>query len=418
MSSVRQRKTSIPLLCSLHTDKRLEYYCEQCKQLICGQCMMDKHRTHKNIGFALDFLESHIYSLEQQVIPATDKSVAQANKALTEIESDAKELQNAEEYANESIREYFEKVRSLLAQREEELLNEVLNEAQQKRKAISRIRGDVEKARDSVQKCRDTIAEMENKRANDIRIFLEEDHIKTQMQSAIQEVNAVTGKVSKRTIIPPPFPDDKFEESIKLLGALPHLTTRHTVHSLEFTRLQSRSLDLDVTTEKIPLTTDAKPPVPIRRHQNGKDSPSPNISPMRREAYRNASSEIRQPILEFGSKTLSGTSLRSKKQEVFPCGVCIGKNNTIIVTNARLHSFCVLTSTGKCIDLVGQEGRGDGQFVQPTAVITDADGNIIVSDLSPRIQKFSPSGMQLYVCTYSITLRMGSLYNNYYLAWA
>ena len=80
-------------------------------------------------------------------------------------------------------------------------------------------------------------------------------------------------------------------------------------------------------------------------------------------------------------------------QNVLPCGVCIGGNNTIIITDSRNHCMRILALTGKCLDVFGSEGKGDGQFVLPNAVAVDTFGNILVVDKdAPRIQKFSPSG--------------------------
>ena len=106
--------------------------------------------------------------------------------------------------------------------------------------------------------------------------------------------------------------------------------------------------------------------------------------------------EIIEPILEIGPRSIGGAFFRTVTKEVLPCGVCSGKNNTIVVADIRSSCFTVLTNTGKCLEVIGTEGKGDGQFVEPTAVCMDSEGCIIVADKAlRRVQKFAPSGEQV-----------------------
>ena len=51
--------------------------------------------------------------------------------------------------------------------------------------------------------------------------------------------------------------------------------------------------------------------------------------------------------------------------------------------------------------MVGSEGRGDGQFLEPTAAAVDSDGNLIVVDKeAAKVQKFTCSGECMYMYTY------------------
>lgn len=61
-------------------------------------------------------------------------------------------------------------------------------------------------------------------------------------------------------------------------------------------------------------------------------------------------------MLEIGPKNLSGSLFRSLTEEVFPCGVCSGADNTIVVTDVRNHNIRILTTTGE----LGGVGEGWG----------------------------------------------------------
>ena len=115
----------------------------------------------------------------------------------------------------------------------------------------------------------------------------------------------------------------------------------------------------------------------------------PSTPRMRREY----TIEILEPVVEIGPRSIGGAFFRTVTKEVLPCGVCSGKNNTIIVADIRSSSITILTNTGKCLEVIGTEGKGDGQFIEPTSVTTDSDGCILVADKGQlRVQKFAASG--------------------------
>ena len=69
----------------------------------------------------------------------------------------------------------------------------------------------------------------------------------------------------------------------------------------------------------------------------------------------------------------------------------------LLIINKMYNQLCFLL-TGKCLEVVGTEGKGDGQFYQPTAAAVDADGNLLVIDKeAARVQKFSCSGECRYL---------------------
>lgn len=125
--------------------------------------------------------------------------------------------------------------------------------------------------------------------------------------------------------------------------------------------------------------------------------------------------EIVQPVFEIGPRNIGGAYYRTVSKEVLPCGVCSGRNNTIIVADIRSSSITILTNTGKCLEVVGTEGRGDGQFIEPTAVFTDNEGFILVADKGlHKVQKFAASGES--ACTGLYCLSRAVFYwehNNY-----
>ncbi len=60
-------------------------------------------------------------------------------------------------------------------------------------------------------------------------------------------------------------------------------------------------------------------------------------------------------------------------------------------SNQRIQKF---TGAGTYLTQWGSNGSGDGQFLGPVAVATDAAGNVYVTD-NQRVQKFTGAGAYL-----------------------
>ena len=98
-----------------------------------------------------------------------------------------------------------------------------------------------------------------------------------------------------------------------------------------------------------------------------------------------------EPVSTIGTKNLIGPN---NHITAYPFGVCSPCEGFLLATDTKHHLYRVITSTGKCLETVGCEGKGDGQFTEPKGITVDKDGNILVVDgKNPgRIQKFSPVG--------------------------
>ena len=73
-----------------------------------------------------------------------------------------------------------------------------------------------------------------------------------------------------------------------------------------------------------------------------------------------------------------------------PVGIVLDQNENIIVVeqfNNRVHK---ISPEGKSLNLIGKEGSGPGEFLNPRGIAIDKDDNIYVVDTgNNRIQKFS-----------------------------
>lgn len=77
-----------------------------------------------------------------------------------------------------------------------------------------------------------------------------------------------------------------------------------------------------------------------------------------------------------------------------PWGVCVNKNNDIIVADRRNNRIQVFSSDGTFKFKFGSRGTNNGQFDLPAGIAVDSHSRIIVVDKdNHRVQVFSQTGV-------------------------
>ena len=123
--------------CHRHPNKILEYFCESCRALVCGQCMLDEHRTHGKVGYAKEFLASHLEALGS--LPTLGNSaLANGQRALDSFQANVDSLRRRGQENADSVHAYFGRLHQLLAEREKQLVGRVQREVEEKAEAVAR----------------------------------------------------------------------------------------------------------------------------------------------------------------------------------------------------------------------------------------------------------------------------------------
>ena len=104
--------------------------------------------------------------------------------------------------------------------------------------------------------------------------------------------------------------------------------------------------------------------------------------------------DIVQPIMVLGSASLSWPFSQEK---TYPCGVCCTSlHDTLVVSDVYNHCIRLIDCNGTFIEKIGKEGRGGGEFKEPSAVAVTEDNHIFVAERdNPRVQKFTATGKYL-----------------------
>ena len=117
--------------CKFHDTKPLEYYCENCKVLICGQCMITTHRKHEEVSYAKDVLPQHLQVLAS-LVPAANTAASIACVTSEQLKEDIKEMKKQGSEKVRAIQGYFSRLRQVLSDREDKLVEVVRQEMQEK----------------------------------------------------------------------------------------------------------------------------------------------------------------------------------------------------------------------------------------------------------------------------------------------
>lgn len=75
-----------------------------------------------------------------------------------------------------------------------------------------------------------------------------------------------------------------------------------------------------------------------------------------------------------------------------PTDLTLARDGTIWIADTHYHRLLHYSQEGELLGQVGEYGDGDGQFVYPTSVDFDAEGNFYVTEYGEysRVQKFTP----------------------------
>ena len=396
--------------CLTHTKKSADYFCTTCNRLACGDCLLEMHLNHEGVKRATEVLAEHVQAL-RGLIPGAREVLETGEASLSSIQSLSNSITEEGVEAIQGVKNYFAKIHSLLKKRESEIERDILGQIESRREKIEQ---DSLALQQSVGEFRDCTRELEGvTQRESFEILVKEEEIRSRLNSGRAALEASISQILKLknlAVKPPPLEDTKLEVLCRTLGTAPPkpLPRRRQNKPTPPPRSSSPTNDafpgLNSTEADYALTPDIDRVKETEREELTESIESDTTStttddfpmpkpPMRNESHRCTPTVIK-PELIWGPQNMSSSFFQSATGSVYPRGVCCGVSGTVLVTDIQNHCVRILASTGKCLDVVGREGKSDGQFGEPTSVTTDRDGNMLVCDLCPaRLQKFSSQGL-------------------------
>ena len=384
--------------CPVHETRLLEYYCETCRVMICGQCMLDDHRIHGTVKYANEVLNSHVQEL-REILPAAESAIVSGEDMLQSLKSETATLNDELSESNSVVKSYFETLHNILWEKEKEIMSGIKTRAKKKERRLQKRMKALNRAVEGMKRSKMTLEDALENRANEIGILLEENQLKARVLAGVRLVEDETfdcksfvgGFSNFPKFNPDPSVEGKCRSISYSLDSPVQKRSLTSVDDLNLTLPETRkrasafiSLDKETTTQPLNKRLLGHNPYKLTALSPLSKTAGPLESP----------NTIVNPVGEIGTKALIGSN---NHVTAYPHGVCCTSQpeGALLVTDINHHLFRVVTSTGKCLETIGTEGKGDGQFTLPVAIAVDSSGNTLVLDgKNPgRLQKFSNAGI-------------------------
>ena len=433
---MKEGKISIcPDFCEVH-EMQQEYYCMDCNITACEKCVNEIHPLHCYDKITVLLLES-ISEMRSLVQPACEYA-SRADVLLKKLEQDSESIQSNQSMCREAVFDAFNKVRKSIDEREKILLtcideyidNKSLQVAQQQKNLIE-IQDQLYQSIQEIQQILDDIP-------SDASVLIDKqrlvDDIEAQEQNILDIENSVFKSMFSSTYVG--FGNDNtpaIQKHIDMLITLCEyypdadsgyyssrvISTKSENHFYVDTvpqgRLHSSSINEshNLTNEEVDrvrsISNVHNTPVEDKKCSLKRSQSTPTAHTKRiwlmKKVNGGTSLDENSPLvpIRYDSLILPTPIVQpesvfdklsvSKAEIVHPCGVCLGENNSIIVSDVKNHCLRVIASNGKFIGAIGKEGKGSGQFEEPCAVTTNQKAQIFVCQReNPRIQKLTSSG--------------------------
>ena len=389
--------------CNKHEGQFHNFYCFDCAQLICRDCALVDHTSHK-----FDFVKGVADAFREEVlsslVPLQDTH-ASFTTAIASMKDSKKEIRDQGADIAATITRSFEELHAILNSRKQVLLRQALEVVERKVGIINRQQEHLQLALATL----DGLVGFVEKTAEDAS---DEEFIsmKQQMTSRIEQVSR---KYQDVKLSP--------SEGADMFVAVPP--------SSDFTSLAELCMKTYVvdgpglksaTTKQASKFTvrthdNRSQPPPSKQHVSAElkflmdgsvlhatvVSQTPSMyelsyTPTTRGCHQLT---VRVNSTEIGTfqlfvqhpPTQLGTPVRIIKG-VKPYYIAISDKGELLVTEYWDHRYTVLDAQGKRVLTIGSEGKppfGDGC---PTGIATDGEGNVYVASTNHKVQKFNKCG--------------------------
>ena len=143
----------VTLYCSLHKEMKLDFYCETCAELICFHCTVYKHcrPTHK-YDLVGDIFERHKGEITASLEPV-EQQLGVVGRALEQFDLRSQELDELEVAMEDNIGQQIRQLQELLEVRKAELVGQMKQHIQTKRKNLAAQKDEVETVHTQLVSC-------------------------------------------------------------------------------------------------------------------------------------------------------------------------------------------------------------------------------------------------------------------------
>ena len=404
----------VTLYCSLHEGMKLELYCETCGELICLHCTVNKHcRPEHKYDLVGDTFERHKAEITLSLEPVKEQ-LDVVRMVLEQYSLRSKELDELEIAMEANIGQEIQKVKEMLEVRKAELVGEMKQLIQIKRKNLTLQKEEVATVPTQLVSCLSFVREslrtgsqgevMKMKKAVVMQIQEMTDNFKPDMLHPCELADVKFAPLPDLTLpcqqfgdvyVPKVCPEKCYvtgkgmevaEVGERATAVLHVVDPKGEACTVPVEAIFSE-LELKSTSKKIECLMNK---TNINRYEISYQATNRG----RYQLHVKVEGEHIKgsPFCIIAIKKL-GTPIKIISGVKGPRGLAINQREEIVVGEAGADCVSIFSSTGEILHLFGSEGSKQGQFDRIRGVAVDDDGNNYVADgYNHRIQKFTPDG--------------------------
>ena len=394
-------KEAPPPKCTEH-DKTLEIFCIDCNCLICRDCLLYDHREHKS-NFLKKCATEARKTIRNSLTPLrrVQANITVADKKLA---GTVAQVGTQEEEICKSVRRSFRQLKTVLEQRETELVKKVLTLAQEKKDALTAQRKGLQMAQTEIQSLVEFVERnVENTSDQDLMGIL------SQLQSKVEEEEkchqqlsldpATTADLAYHYPSLKAIPRDLgevFQQKVPaILGEIE--STCQLGETLQVTIAAPTAQSTDIHTQ---LQSLADPASSVQAEMVGKGAGVYHITYTPRVRGRhdlrvkvNNQDIAGSPFRVFVKihPTQLGPPVRTITGVNMPYGIDINNKQQLVVAENGEKKITIREKDGKTLRTIKNE-----KMRSPTGVATGPDGAIYVTDFNTHcLLKFDKDGRLL-----------------------
>jgi len=422
----------IPRPCVEHNQVQ-EYFCNDCGIVACTECVNEVHVAHDSVqvSVALGDMSSQL----KKCLQPARLCMSITNSSLHRLEQDKEAVESNRVFCTETIQNLFNKVRAVVDEKEKQLIKALgryvdgkLTQVRQSTSTLNDIKSQLSDCIEEIHGVlkgtsaetslvidkNEFVEEIEllAERVSDIEANLKKSNLSSTYAGFHDYSNTFQEKMDELVSMCEYYPDgesgyytsriisleneeEEEEEDIEnqdFLGPPCFSFHKGSPHSLfESATTSSATSPLQSSFLKRSYSTPTGMTRPPRlRSKRGSDVSETSLKgpliPIRYQSLRVATT-VKTPLRVFDKLS------SSKLEVVFPCGICSWENFSYIITDVKNHCLRIISSSGKCIGDIGKEGKGLGQFEDPSALVVNNKKQLLVCQReNPRVQKLSCAG--------------------------
>ena len=371
-------------LCADHSSVQ-EFYCVQCKVLVCGHCMLSGHKMHidqvKSAQEAQDRMMAGLRSLMQP----SQEVVSMADEVSEKISDLKKGIVQGSTVSSNHIKQFFNQARELLAEREAELVAmvdskslRVLSELTRKEEVVRRNLAMLSRHVDQV---RATLQQ-----PGDMAMLTSTHGMVASVEDSQKHIREVALAVSQKASFTVMFQGTQIDFTglgslsgdheeivgeagyVIIKGAPPFPTARRLSQ-----QRSGSSIGIPATIKECQVYSTAPvEPVyeePAKTYSQLPPKLPPRISPIHQSTKRRNVTVTLKHIIPCDSQAVN----------LKPFGIAVGEMDAVIVSD--IHSRCVkvLARSGRVIDTITGP-QSPQQIYGPVCLTTDSEGQLYILD--------------------------------------